>query len=684
MDKVTRLEHLPRVGKTMVNRLHNLGLFTTLDLLYHFPFRYEDFRQLVPINQLRAGQSVTIKGKIELIANRRSPRKRMVLTETLLSDGTGSLRVVWFNQPFLTKNLAIGDEVFLSGTVKVDMLGPELVSPAYEKATTDSAHTARLVPIYPVTEGITQKQIRALVKQALPLADSIGDWVPDEIKNEFDLPPLKDALRGIHFPGDEAEIEQSSHRLKFDELLLVQLKAESVCRDRRSIRAPTFSFQETEVQQFVKKLPFTLTKSQKISTWEIIQDCTKDQPMNRLLSGDVGSGKTVVAAIALYNAALNGFQAAIMAPTEILATQHFASLTQLLPDVPIALFTRTQHAVSEKGSVAKLTKKKLAEAYAAGRVPIVIGTHALLSEGVQFRKLGLVIVDEQHRFGVAQRQVIKEKGHGVHFLSMTATPIPRSLALMIYGDLDISIINELPAGRKKIITRLVEPTKRVQAYAFIREQVSKGRQVFVVCPLIEENLSALIEKKSVMVEYEKLSKVIFKDLKVGFLHGKMKSVEKESIMEQFKLNQLNILVSTSVIEVGVNIPNATVMMIEGAERFGLAQLHQFRGRVGRSDYQSYCLLFTDSESPRVMERLRYFETHSDGFALAEKDLETRGPGEIFGTMQSGLVDLKLAKVTDKEIIKQARQAAKKITPELRRYPEVVAKLSTVWKTAHLE
>ena len=406
--------------------------------------------------------------------------------------------------------------------------------------------------------------------------------------------------------------------------------------------------------------------------------------MNRLLSGDVGSGKTVVAAIALYNAALNGFQAAIMAPTEILATQHFASLTQLLPDVPIALFTRTQHAVSEKGSVAKLTKKKLAEAYAAGRVPIVIGTHALLSEGVQFRKLGLVIVDEQHRFGVAQRQVIKEKGHGVHFLSMTATPIPRSLALMIYGDLDISIINELPAGRKKIITRLVEPTKRVQAYAFIREQVSKGRQVFVVCPLIEENLSALIEKKSVMVEYEKLSKVIFKDLKVGFLHGKMKSVEKESIMEQFKLNQLNILVSTSVIEVGVNIPNATVMMIEGAERFGLAQLHQFRGRVGRSDYQSYCLLFTDSESPRVMERLRYFETHSDGFALAEKDLETRGPGEIFGTMQSGLVDLKLAKVTDKEIIKQARQAAKKITPELRRYPEVVAKLSTVWKTAHLE
>lgn len=684
MELKTRLSQLSKIGKTTLKRLHNLGLQTVEDLLYHFPFRYEDFRQLVPIKQLQVGQMVTVRGKIELIANRRAHRKRMVITEALVADESGSLRVVWFNQPYVTKSLTIGDEIVLSGTVKTDMLGPELINPQYEKAGQDSTSTARLVPVYPVTQGLTQKQVRTIIKEVLPVVDTMPDWVPEEILAEYDLVPLKDALHGIHFPADDTDLDQAEKRLAFDEMFTVQLQVELNRHDRQVIHAPTLPFKETEIKAFVARLPFALTKAQKIAAWEIIKDTALPKPMNRLLSGDVGSGKTVVAAMALYNTALNGYQAAIMAPTEILASQHFISLQKLLPDVPVALFTRTQHTVVSNGVEEKFSKKQLAEMCAEGKVAIIIGTHALLTAGVEFRQIGLVIVDEQHRFGVSQRQVIKEKGKGVHFLSMTATPIPRSLALMLYGDLDISIINELPVGRKKISTRVVDPINRDKAYGFIHEQVKQGRQVFVVCPLIEEDPSALVEKKSVMTEYEKLSKEIFPDLKVGYLHGKMKPAEKEKIMGEFKEGKLHILVATSVIEVGVNIPNATVMMIEGADRFGLAQLHQFRGRVGRSDFQSYCFLFTDNGSPKTKERLEYFETHHDGFSLAEKDLELRGPGEIYGTMQSGLVDLKLAKLTDQETMKNSRDAAKKIVPLLEHYPKTKEKLKALRKAIHLE
>ena len=708
MNLSTPVSQLSRVGKTSGERLARLGIETAQDLLYYFPFRYEDYSQIVAIKDLREGETVTVEGQLELIANRRSPRQRKNITEALVSDATGSVRVVWFNQPFLTKSLHVGDTIFLSGTVKGDMLGPEFVSPAYEKAVSGATtNTARLVPIYSATYGITQKQVRFLIKQVLPLASELKEWLPEEVMQENKLIRLPDALTGIHFPDDEVHLKQSTDRLKFDELFLLQLQAERTRLYNNSVAAPLLSFKEKEIKEFVAALPFTLTATQKISAWEILQDIAKPHPMNRLLSGDVGSGKTVVAALASFNAVLNGYQAVLMAPTEILAKQHYDSIVKLLKntDLKVGLFTRSQKMIHDKNiNDNQISKQKLIEKIQDGSVNIIIGTHALLSENIEFSKLGLVVVDEQHRFGVEQRKIIKEKGSGAHFLSMTATPIPRSLALVIYGDLEISIISELPPGRKKIITRVVEPMNRQKAYDFIRSQIKEGRQAFVICPLIEgqgergkgkggeNNLTPISniqypissDKKSVMSEYEKLSKKIFPDLKVGYLHGKLKPVEKEAAMAKFKIGELDVLVSTSVVEVGVDIPNASVMMIEGAEQFGLAQLHQFRGRVGRSSHQSYCLLFTESDATRGLERLRYFETTNDGFKLAEKDLEMRGPGEVYGMEQSGMMQLRLAKLTDQEILKKARAAARELVPRLNKYPAVIDKLSQWEKTVHLE
>ncbi len=770
MDLSTPISQLTRVGKTTATHLKRLGVVTAGDLLNYFPFRYEDYRRVVPINQLREGEAVTVAGTLELIANRRSHRRGRIITEALIRDDSESLRIVWFNQPFLSKLLHPGDKVYLSGTVKTDMLGPQLVSPAYEKMTTHgTTSTARLVPMYPLTAGLTQKQVRFLVKQILPLAQSISEWLPVNILEKNDLVPLSNAVHGIHFPEDEKDLTASTARLKFDELFLIQLQAEESRRARLTHSAPTLTFNESAIKEFVAHLPFTLTKTQKIAAWEILRDIQKSTPMNRLLSGDVGSGKTVVAAMALYSAVLNGYQGVLMAPTEILAAQHYASLSKLFEGlaVTVGLLTANQ-ASTVKGFLDSASaslemtnvkkKKEFLKKLGDGGINIVVGTHALLSENVHFNNLGLVIVDEQHRFGVEQRKIIKEKSqhvseddpsasplrkggtmprsaHCAHFLSMTATPIPRSLALMVYGDLDISIINELPPGRKKIITRLVEPAKREKAYEFIRAQVKQGRQVFVVCPLIEEGrgkkspleggiaggvsplrvrspqpindatvlhphypprggiAKPLDDKKSVLSEYEKLSKQIFPDLRVGYLHGKMPAKDgsavggkpsKESVMDAFKGGEINILVSTSVIEVGVDIPNASLMMVEGADKFGLAQLHQFRGRVGRSNHQSYCLLFTDADSSRVAERLKYFETHHDGFKLAEKDLEMRGPGEVYGVEQSGMMQLRLAKLTDRDIIKKAREAAREIAEEVGKYPGIVAKITEWQKTVHLE
>ncbi len=696
MQLTNQLTGLPTVGKKIGTSLKRLGLTTVEDLLYYFPFRYEDYRHLVPISQLEEGFQVTIKARLELINAKRSPRKRLMITEALVADETGEMRVVWFNQPFISKALKPGDILFLSGTVKKTMLGPELVSPAYEKVKKDehTAHTARLVPMYPLTSGITQKQLRHLVDLVVPLADTLPDWLPEELCVQEGLASFGNAIRGIHFPSNDTELAESTERLKFDELFLLQLQAELARLEKVSLEAPEITFQEAAIKEFVAELPFVLTKTQKVAAWEILQSIQKKIPMNRLLSGDVGSGKTIVAAMALYNVSLDAFQSILMVPTEILGSQHYESLFKLLggKGVRIALFTRSQRKIfnarDAETSEQDVSKAAMLKLIAEGEVDVVIGTHTLLSEGVEFKKLGLVIVDEQHRFGVAQRRVIKEKGERVHFLSMTATPIPRSLALMVYGDLDISIINELPPGRKQIVTRLVDPHNREKAYEFIHKQVKEGRQVFVVCPLIEESTTdtglILLDKKSVLSEYAKLSEKIFPDLRVSFLHGKLKADEKEAVMTDFKNGQIDILVATSVIEVGVNIPNASVMMIEGAERFGLAQLHQFRGRVGRSDHQSYCFLFTDSDSSTAKERLTFFEAHHDGFKLAEKDLEIRGPGEVYGTMQSGMAELRLAKLTDRELIKKAKTAAVNIAPLIKKYPTLLKKVREWESRVHLE
>lgn len=673
---------LNKVGKSTAGKLKRLGINNVSDLLFYYPFRYEDYSKISLIKDVKEGEATTVKGKIELIANRRT-RFKKIITEALVSDESGSIRVVWFNQPFLTKSLSPGVEVRLSGVVKRDMFGPQFVSPTYELGQ-NTVNTGRLVPIYPLTEGVTQKQLRYLVQQCLSAVGLVEEWLPEKIIVQNKLLKISDALKKIHFPNDETDVKSATERLKFDELFLVQLKTELSRIQRSSLSAPSLLIEEQKIKEFVSNLPFQLTNDQRISSWEILKNISGKQPMNRLLSGDVGSGKTIVAAISLYNTILNDYTGVLMAPTEILAAQHFSSLKKIIKE-SIALFTRNNHLLFDGENEQEVSKKDLLKIIGEGKVKIIIGTHALLSEGIELNKLGLVIVDEQHRFGVLQRKLIKEKGGGVHFLSMTATPIPRSLALMIYGDLEVSLIKEMPKGRKPVYTKLVEPSKRQAAYDFIKKEVEKGRQIFVVCPLIE-NATPAEEKKSVLSEYKKLSEVIFPNFRVAYLHGKLPAKgnkkgekSKEEIMQEFKDGKIDVLVSTSVIEVGVDVPNATIMMIEGAERFGLAQLHQFRGRVGRGAEQSYCFLFTENESAKIKERLTYFEKNNNGFALAEKDLELRGPGEVYGTTQSGLMQLRIAKLSDVEIIKKARASAQEIVKDFSDYPLLQTKLKN-WES----
>ncbi|MDO9509802.1 MAG: ATP-dependent DNA helicase RecG, partial [Candidatus Magasanikbacteria bacterium] len=708
--------------------LKRLNIKNIGDLLSYFPFRYEDYRQLYKISELKSGMTATVLARVEFINSKRSRRRGKNITEAMFSDDSGSLRAVWFNQPFIAKNLQTGDQIYLSGKISDDMFGVKMNSPYYEKNKNIQTHTARMVPMYPLTHGITQKQMRFLIEQVLPVTEKIKDWIPEKVLEKFDLVPLKDSLQGIHFPKDDVDLKQSTDRLKFDELFLLQLKSEITRTKRTSEKAPKINFFETEIKSFVSSLPYKLTDTQRVSAWEILQDLQKGIPMNRLLSGDVGSGKTIVAGICLLNVVLNGYQGVLMAPTEILTTQHYDTLCKLLGDkVRIAILTNSQSKIiNHKSKIESKSgqKKEVLDKIEHGEIDIIIGTHALLGDKVNFSKLGMVVVDEQHRFGVEQRKTIKNKmkDHpspppslkatdgqallgkegitGTHFLSMTATPIPRSYALMVYGDLDISIISQMPLGRKKIMTRLVEEHNRQKAYEFIGAQVKQGRQVFVICPLIEDKQkeedlgvevnnyqpvwNVSLEKKSVMSEYEKLSKNIFLNLRVGYLHGKMKGEEKDEVMKKFKNKEIDILVSTSVVEVGIDIPNATVMMIEGAERFGLAQLHQFRGRVGRSEFQSYCFLFPQKHAQKVNERLKYFEKENNGFKLAEKDLEIRGPGDVYGKVQSGEENLRLAKLTDQVLIKKAREVAKEIATEFSKYPTIKAKFGAWEKSVHLE
>ncbi|MBU4284772.1 ATP-dependent DNA helicase RecG [Patescibacteria group bacterium] len=675
----TPIAKLPRINERYLKKFHKLGLNTVRDLIYHFPNRYDDFSKIITMDKLKLNEVATIQGEILKIDNIHTFKRRMSLTEALVKDPTASVKVIWFNQPFLIKNLKEGKRVSLSGKYSMGPKGLYLSNPSYEllllgKTTT---HTAGLVPIYPETIGLSSRFLRYYIKLVLPTIIQIKEFLPYEILKKYNLPNLQTAIKNIHFPKNLKSADEARRRFIFEELFLLQLFVLKQKKKLQQENTLKISFNKDLIQAFVKKLPFELTNAQKKTAWEIILDLKKSHPMNRLLQGDVGSGKTVVAAMAGLEVAKAGFQVAFMAPTEILAQQHFKEIKKLLTgfDIEIGLLTGSEKKVSKK------TK-------------IFIGTHALIQKSIKFNNLALVIVDEQHRFGVEQRAVLLRNNNYVpHLLSMTATPIPRTLALTIYGDLDISILDEMPKNRKKIITKIVPPDKREQAYEFIRREVKNGRQCFVICPRIDPSTSLgassqnilWAEAKAVKEEYEKLSEKIFPDLKIDMIHGRIKTKEKKRIMTDFRNNKIDVLVSTSVIEVGIDIPNATIMMIEGADRFGLAQLHQFRGRVGRDEYQSYCLLF--STSGETTARLRALQKCDNGFELAEKDMEIRGPGQFYGIAQSGLPDLVMANLKNLELIKSTRHEAFELLKKdlnLRSYPLLAEKLSEFKKTIHLE
>ncbi len=650
------------------------------DLINYIPARYQDFSLITPIATLQPGEKVTIQGQIVEIKNiyTRTGKK---IQQAIVSDGQQTIGVTWFNQPYLVKSLPPGTQVSLSGRVEAFGRNKSIVAPQWEKLTPSvisseardlsptvrddkpaTLHTGRLVPIYSETEGLSSKWMRAKISQVLPLViEQIQDPLPNQVLRKYNLLPLAKSITLSHFPKNLEDAQKARHRIAFNELFELQLK--SLIRKKQWKEqkvAPVFSLDENKIWQFLNHLPFELTKSQQKAGREILQDLTRKLPMNRLLEGDVGSGKTVVAAMACFVAYLNGYQSAVMAPTQILASQHYKTLSILLEPwgIKVALLI---------GGTKPRQGDPLQDAN------VVIGTHALVAQGVPLKKLGFVAIDEQHRFGVRQRAILSKKadaGFCPHILTMTATPIPRTVALAAYGDLDLSTLDELPTGRTPIKTWVVPPQKREGAYNWIRERVKNtDEQAFIVCPLIDESEKEGFKTvKAAAVEFEQLSKNIFPDLRLSLLHGKIKAKEKDGIMDKMKRGEVDILVATPVVEVGIDIPNATIMMIEGAGRFGLAQLHQLRGRVGRGGKQSYCLLFSESVSQNTLKRLKSLEKTLSGRELAELDLKLRGPGEMYGYSQHGFPELRVASFSDYELIKASREAAEELVESVDGHP----------------
>ena len=690
----TPISALPGVGSYYLKGLKRLGIENLEDLLFHFPHRYDDFSSVSSIAQINSPGKFTVQGRIMDIRNRRTPRKRMVITEALVSDKTGSIRVVWFNQPFLTKNLPKGSFVSLSGRVVAAENWLVFSSPSYElikEQASKAIHTGRLVPVYPETQGISSRWLRYKISVYLPLAKRIRDFLPEEILKSEGFPGLSQALLDIHFPKTEKAAKLARQRLVFEQMFLSQLKILFQRIARRREKAFAIPFSKTRIQEFVKSLPFELTRSQRIASWEIIKDLGRPWPMNRLLEGDVGTGKTLVALIASFQVVLRRKQVAIMVPTEILASQHFEYFKHYLKNykVAVALLTSSRAVVFSAGREKQLSVQKLLELAKEAKVDIVIGTHSLIQDKIEFPRLALVVVDEQHRFGVKQRATLVYKkgsgGYSPHLLSMTATPIPRSLALTVYGNLDISILKEFPKGRRRVLTKVVPPARKKAAYEFVAEKLREGHQAFVICPLIEE--SEKLETRAVLEEYRKLSGEIFPDFKVSFLHGRMNSKDKLKIMEDFARGKIDILISTTVVEVGVDIPGASIMLIEGAERFGLAQLHQLRGRVGRNNQKAFCFLFTDSSAKATRMRLKALTEETEGLKLAERDLEIRGPGEFLGIRQSGRADIVMENLSNLNLVKKARNWAKWILekdPDLTGHRLLKARLDNYKKNVHLD
>ena len=644
--------NLFRVGQQYEKLLEKLDIRTYRDMLFHFPRRYLDRSTFTPIGDVQPGDAVNVIADVIEIVSRKSPQRRITLTEALLGDESGDIKAIWFNQPYVAGNLRNKKGVAFFARAAWGDLGPELRAPEYELDLGRSLHSGRQVPVYGSTGKLSQKLLRLWASQAVEsCAALVDEFLPARILESAGLIGVEEALRSIHFPETPEDAVGAVKRLAFDELFLLQLGVLERRRDwREGSPGKAITVEREDVRDFVRSLGFTLTAHQKRAVADILDDIERPVAMNRLLQGDVGSGKTVVAASALLAAALAGAQSAFMAPTQILAEQHFQTLTELMSSYGFeaALIT---------GALTKARRRKAWERVENGEVQLVVGTHALIADEARFRDLNLVVVDEQHRFGVHQRGRLRGKGFNPHMLVMTATPIPRTLALTLYGDLDITRILEMPPGRVPVKTALIAPDKRAKAYRFVRGQLAAGWQAFAVYPVIDE--SETLQVRAAEREFERLREEVFPEFADGIalLHGRMSNKKKTETMIRLRNGEIKLLVSTALVEVGVDVPNATVMIIEGAERFGLAQLHQFRGRVGRSDRQSYCLLFSDSTDAAENERLRAMTRSGDGFALAEKDLEIRGPGEILGSRQSGLPVLKVASLSDVDTLELARKEA---------------------------
>ncbi len=700
----TPLKNIPKIIPKYHKILEKMELHTVEDLLLYFPFRYDDFSQTVLISPEHTNQTVTIEGVVTKTKLARVFRRKMTIAEITVEDENKlPLKAVWFNQPFILESMPEGTLVRLSGKITLHGKMLQMSNPSWEKAARETTNTGCLVPVYSETRGITSKWIRWQIKPLLELAKQLDDLIPYEIRTRLNLYDIYTALTQIHFPQSREKLLRAQKRFAFGEMFLVQLKTLQVKSQWENNNSLQINFDEKLIQAFVKQLPFKLTGAQRKASFEILKDLEKPMPMNRLLNGDVGSGKTIVAAIACLQAQNAGFQIALLAPTEVLAKQHFESFQKIFTDYDfnIALLTSSYKQINN----ATETRLNLLKKIADGKINLIIGTHAIIQKDVAFKNLALIIIDEQHRFGVAQRAFLQQETMEAsdgskktipHLLTMTATPIPRTLAIAMFGSLELSILDEMPKNRKEIITRIIPPDVRQETYDFIRQQVQTGRQVFIILPLVEDS-KVLTEVKAATSEHKRLSEEIFPDLRLGLLHGKLKSKEKETVMQEFsalggsasggKDKKIDILVSTSVVEVGIDIPNATIMMIEDADRFGLSQLHQFRGRVGRGQHQSYCFLLTNSNTEKATDRLRAMEDTNDGFEISQKDLELRGPGQFFGLVQSGLPDIAMEHLSNLKLIKFARAEAKNILdvdPQLKKHPLLKDALKKFQEKVHLE
>ena len=692
LSSQTLIGDLPTIRKAFVPKFAALGIQTVGDLLFHLPSRYEDYSEIKPIGVVSEGEKATLEGTIAPFREKRIPKRHLAIFETELTDDSGSIRLVWFNQKLVAGSLSSGMRIRVSGKITSDRNGLVMISPAFERASRRPTHTARLVPIYPETYGLTSKFIRWQIESLFEKRVGVADPLPEALAKKLHLPSLPRALRMIHFPESVEETEVARKRLAFDEMFLVQLKSIELKSARSRSSAVSFPADGDFIERHESIFPFPLTGAQKRTVGEILEDLSRQTPMNRLVNGDVGSGKTAIAALAALRVTHEGFQVALLAPTEVLARQHFETLSSLFSQEPfqVALLTRSSQMLSTEA----VAKETLKNAIRSGLASIVIGTHALLQEDVSFHNLALAIVDEQHRFGVSQRAALQEAARNAkdglpatvpHLLTLTATPIPRTLAIAFLGTLDISLLDEMPKNRIPITTKIAATRDaRNTVFRFARQEIRKGRQVFIILPLVDES-SALSEVKAAKTEHEKLSKKVFPEFSVGLLYGKMKSSEKEKTMRDFKDGKTSVLVSTSVVEVGVDVPNATVMIVENADRFGLSQLHQFRGRVGRSSHPSYCFLLPGKNAET--ERLNAIVENSDGFSLAEKDLEIRGPGAFFGLRQSGIPDAAMTHLGNVRLIKIAKEEAEALLeadPALENHPLLKKALNQMVESAHLE